>query len=233
MLLNLLTALSPKEELWLRLYGTLSRIPSLCQISLFVPKGLKLVNSNSYLTDYDGEELLLESELKKLPNFEKQINEMGHLVVDMVVPVLSVKDNSVQVLLPKSYKMIDNIKTSPEERMRTFTFKTEHTYLIELISMILENKPVVRFYGPLSKSRPERSRVTISFPVRLDTDTLAGGRVSLSTQGITLAVVDNIPEWENMSENLGTPGELFTNFEAVILKAHDNEITVALPSSYR
>lgn len=233
MLLNLLTALSPGEELRLRFLGTLSKIPSLCQVSLFVAKGLKIARSWSYLTPYDGTELLLDCELKKLPKFEEQLNEQGHLIIDFEAPVLVVDESKVQVLLPESYRKTDNQELSTGGKPRTFTFKTEHTYLFELISMILENKPVVRFYGSLSKSHPSQSKVKISFPVRLDTDTLGGGRVSLTTQGITLAVVDSIPGWENMAENLGTSGYLFTNFEAVILKVHGNEMTVALPSFYR
>lgn len=230
---SLIAILAPGEELRLRFYGTLSKITSLCQVSLFIPKGLKVAKKKAHLTDYKGEELLLEHEVKKLPGFEKQLNDMGHLIVDFECPVLSVDGSKVQVLLPDSYKSTDKIKPSVEDKPRTFTFKTEHSYLSRLISTVLDCKPIVQFYGPLSMDRPEESKVTISLPVKFETMTMGGGRVSLSTQGIELAVVDDIPGWQEKAEELGCKGYIFTNFEAVILKAVGDEITVSLPSSYR
>ena len=183
------------------------------------------------MTNYNGDGYLLSTFIKHLPDFEKQVNANGHLVVDFEASVLSIQGCMVKVNLPKSYKR-GNIELPMNKSVNSsiFHFRTEHTYLLKMVSMILQERPIVHFYGPLSVNVP--SKVEISLPVKLEASTFGGGRVSLSTQDITLAVVDNIPGWKEQAEKFGRPGYLFVNFDAIILSARDGEIVVELPERY-
>ena len=225
--------LHPESTLRLRFDGVLSLIPNLCQVSISIVEGLKTVGRRK-LTGYKGKEYMLLSTLNKLPNFKKQVNRDGHLIVYFEASVLSIQGNKVQIELPDSYTMKREDESDDEEyQIKTFTFKTEHTYLLKLISMILTERPVAYFYGPLSTSDPSQNKVEVSLPVKLEAVTEGGGRVSLSTQDMPLAVLDDLPEWGKRAEKIGCPGFIFVNFEAVIIKACNGEITVELPTHYR
>lgn len=231
MLKELKKVLHKDEVLRLRFEGTLSLMSNLCQVLIYIPNGLRIAEGGEGLTNYNGDEYLLSTIIKHLPDFEKQVNADGHLVVDFEASVLSIQGCMVKVNLPKSYKR-GNIELPMNKSVNSsiFHFRTEHTYLLKMVSMILQEKPIVHFYGPLSVDVP--SKVEISLPVKLEASTFGGGRVSLSTQDITLAVVDNIPGWREQAEKFGRPGYLFVNFDAIILSAKDGEIVVELPERY-
>lgn len=227
-------SLHPEETLRIRFDGVLSLIPNLCQVSICIVGGLKLANGRKKLKGYKGNEYMLLSTLTNLPNFKKQVDGSGHLIVYFETSVLDIQGNKIKVSLPESYKREKEIECCEEEyKVKTFTFKTEHTYLLRLISMILSEKPVAYFYGPLSTTDPTQSKVEVSLPVKLEANTQGGGRVWLSSQDIPLAVLDDLPEWKERAEKIGCPGFIFVNFEAVIIKACDGEITVELPEHYR
>ena len=226
-------ALHPTDTLRLRFDGVLSLMPNLCQVSISIVEGLR-TDGRRRLTGYKGKEYMLLSTLDKLPNFKKKVNGDGHLIVYFEAAVLSIQGNRVQIELPDSYTMEREKEAAEEEyKVKTFTFKTEHTYLLKLISMILTERPVAYFYGPLSTTDPSQNKVEVSLPVKLEAVTEGGGRVSLSTQDMPLAVLDDLPEWGKRAEKIGCPGFMFVNFEAVIVKACNGEITVKLPEHYR
>ena len=231
---ELYQSLHPEETLRLRFDGVLSLTTSLCQVSISIVEGLKIFRENKRSSGYHGKEYVLNKTLDKLPYFKKQVNESGHLIVYFEAPILSIEGNKIEVSLPESYKT--NKESEPENgeyKIKTFTFKTEHTYLLGLISMIVNEKPVAYFYGPLNANNPSQSKVEVSLPVRLEAKTKDDGRVCLPTQDLPIAVLNELPEWEERAERLGCPGFMFVNFEAVIIKACDGEITVELPNHYR
>lgn len=233
-LTELQEVLHPEETLRLRFDGVLSLMPNLCQVSIYIAAGLRLSKGHKRLAGYKGKEYMLNKTLNKLPRFKNQVSGAGHLIVYFEAPVLNIDGNKVEVSLPKSYKM--EKETEPngvDYKIKTLTFKTEHTYLLELISMILSEKPVAYFYGPLNTADPSQSKVEVSLPVRLEAKTKDDGRVWLSTQDMPLAVLYDLPEWKERAERLGCPGFMFVNFEAVIVKACNGEITVELPEHYR
>lgn len=228
-LLALRDALHSNESLRLHFLGTLSLLSNLCQVSIYIPQGLKLAKGKESSTNYNGEQYLLCTSLKKLPKFENQVNENGHLIVDFEALVLGIKGNKVQVLLPESYQKQDS-NTSIEgydKSNHTLTIKTEHSFLLEMIERCLKEKPIVKVNGTLSNFN--KSDVIITLPAHFSVKTADGGSTSIIGSGIKFANIDNLPNWHEQAK---TEGYLYVDFEAVITSISKNEFTIQLPEWY-
>ncbi len=223
----------PDETFRIHFSGLLHDDDNLSFVSLELPEGIKLrPHSRILRREYENERFI--GTIPEIPMWKNVHPDDDYVKVDFDAEVTEIRKDHIVILLPDSYKKEDTHKSSSgKEGLRTFSFKTEHTYLLELIAKVLHEKPIVQFYGPLTSIHPEDSRVEIDIPISMKTETQGGGMVSLSSQGITLAVVNNLPDWEEKAEELGTPGYLFVNFEAVVTHVSNGEITVSLPEFYR
>lgn len=223
-----------KEIFRLHFYGILFADDDLSSVMIELPKGMKL-RRGSRITRREYEQRRLVGSIPELP-FWQQIHEGEDFIeVDFEAAVTSTSTNSISVILPDSYLKEDNKKPFNRKSVtNTFTFKTEHTYLSSLLSSMIQDHPVVEFYGPLTDMTKEGGRVEISLPVSVEVKTHEGGKVCMPSQSFSLAVVNDIPGWRDKAETLGSPGYLFAIFEAVVISAtSDGEITVALPEHYR
>lgn len=223
----------PDETFRLHFSGILSTDENISMVMVELPKGIKLrPNSRMLRRDYERRRLI--GTLPEIPMWENVHPGEDFVDVDFDAEIREINKDGIVLLLPDSYSKEDNAKNpSDNKELRSFTFKTNHVYLLDLIAKIVEDRPIVNFYGPLSSICPEDSKVEISIPVKMEAKTQSGGRVSLSSQGIILAVVSDIPGWEEQAEELGMSGYLFTNFEAVITRVQGDEVTVSLPKFYR
>lgn len=223
----------PDETFRIHFSGILSNDDNISIVSLELPKGIKLRPHSKILRrEYENRRFI--GTIPEIPMWKKVHPDDDFVSVDFDAEITDIRKDHIVILLPDSYKKEDNHKpTSSKKEKRTFSFKTEHTYLLDLIKMIINEKPIVEFYGPLTNIHPEDSKVDIILPVKLEAKTQSGGKVCLPSQGITLAVVNNLPDWEKKAEELGLENSLFVNFEAVITRVRNNEITVDLPEFYR
>ena len=198
-----------------------------------LPEKLKF-RSNSKIRKKEYEERRFICTLPDLPYWREIHKDEDELFFDFNAEVVEITYNGIIVCLPESLVAEDNDSegvVSNEEL--TFTFNTKHTYLLDMLSRVLSNRPIVHFHGPLSDLNKRDNKVSISLPVNFSFQTEGGGMASLSPQDIELAVVDDLPLWREHAKRNGSPGFIFVLFDAVVVGVDNNEITVALPDSYR
>lgn len=198
-------------------------------ISIELPKGIKLKGGSQILRrEYENRRFI--GTISELP-FWKDIHEGEDFIeVDFEAEIVETTRNSITIRLPDSYKKSDHVKKPKRtSKSSTFTFKTEHTYLVDIISRIINDNPIVELRGPLSDLNPRDNKVEIVWPVSIEAQTLGGGCVRISPQEITLATVNDLPGWRKQTEE----GFIYVMCEAVILKAEKDEITISLPKHYR
>lgn len=219
--------LASDESLRLHFKGTLSSMKNLCSVTVMIPENIRLKKKGnpSFLSKSHGGEIV--GTVEKLPKFQDQLNEQGHLIVDFEAYVFEIKGDKVKVLLPDSYRKPDNGESMEgyNKETHTLTIKTEQKHLLEMLEKCLDKKPVAHFYGELSEF--DKNKVTVSLPSDYTMKTEDGGKVSVIGSAVTLAVINNLPRWREQSK-----GVIGIDFYAVITSVSEDSFTIKLPEWY-